>query len=72
MKDNDFECHECKGKGTVNITYVMDGKEFAKSENILCISCNGSGRVDWIKHAMKNNKTMNSLELSSLFEHQNF
>jgi len=65
MKDNDFECYECKGKGTIDITYVMDGKKFAKS-NVLCVSCNGSGRVDWIKHAMKNNKTM-----TSLFEHQN-
>ena len=68
MKDNnDFECHECDGKGFIKITYVIDGKEF-KSSSILCASCNGSGKVDWVKHAMKNNKTLKYIKLDSLFE----
>jgi len=65
---NDFECYECKGKGTLYINYIVDGKKFAHSK-VSCASCNGSGRVDWIKHAMKNNKTLNNIELNSLFEH---
>lgn len=76
MKDGEYKCYECKGEGTIDITYIVDGRKFAKS-NFSCASCNGSGIVDWIKHAMKSNKTMknnkimNNIELSSLFEYQN-
>ena len=60
MKNEEYEeykCHECKGKGSIDITYTTLSTLLNKMI-IPCDSCNGTGKVDWIKHAMKINETL--------------
>jgi len=63
MKDGEYKCHECEGKGSIDITYTVLEHQVGES-SIPCASCRGSGRVDWIQHAMKINKTMNYIKFS--------